>query len=170
MGLRLHRLAWARDAREVDAHEGRKTISAETTFNENLHRPADLEVVLWRLCVRVSDRAKAAGLAGGVVALKLKTADHRIRSRRRTLHAPTQLADAVFEAARTLLAPEADGTRFRLIGAGLADLGPAGPDAADLLDPKALKRAAAERAVDKARQRFGADAVGKGRGLLKDAD
>jgi DNA polymerase-4 len=170
MGLRLHRLAWAKDAREVDSTEGRKTISAETTFATDLFRRADLEAELWRLVVRVTDRAKAARLAGRVVVLKLKTADHRIRSRRRTLYAPTQLADAVFEEARALLAPEADGTRFRLIGAGLCELSAAGPDAGDLLDPDASRRAAAERAVDKARKRFGEFAVGKGRGLLRDKD
>jgi DNA polymerase-4 len=164
MGARLHRLAWAKDERPVDSSEPRKTISAETTFNADLSRRPELEDALWRLCVRVTDRAKAAGLAGDVVVLKLKTADHRIRTRRRTLRAATQLADAVFQASRALLAPEADGTRFRLIGVGLSSLHDAGPDAGDLLDPKALKRAAAERAVDKARERFGDDAVGKGRG------
>jgi DNA polymerase-4 len=170
MGLRLHRLAWGQDAREVDSSEGRKTISAETTFARDLHRLADLEAALWSLVVRVTDRAKATGLAGRVVVLKLKTADHRIRTRRRTLHEATQLADVVFAEARGLLAPEADGALFRLIGAGLADLSAAGPDAGDLLDPRATRRAAAERAVDKARERFGEDAVVKGRGLRREKD
>jgi DNA polymerase-4 len=169
MGLRLHALAWGRDARPVDGGDKRKSISAETTFDADLHRLADLEAILWRLAVRVTDRAKDSGLAGGVVALKLKTADHKIRSRRRTLPAPTQLADVVFKEARALLAEEADGTRFRLIGVGLSNFHAAGPDAGDLLDPGALRRAAAERAVDKARARWGADAVGKGRGLRGDA-
>jgi DNA polymerase-4 len=168
MGLRLHRLAWGQDAREVDSSEGRKTISAETTFARDLHRLTELEAALWRLVVRVTDRAKAAGLGGRVVVLKLKTAEHKIRTRRRTLHAATQLADAVFEEARALLAPEANGARFRLIGVGLADLTAAEGDAGDLLDPGALRRAAAERAVDKARARFGDGAVGKGRGVLRD--
>jgi DNA polymerase-4 len=164
MGLRLHRLAWAKDARSVNASEERKSISAETTFDADLSRLADLEAALWRLAVKVTDRAKASALAGGVVTLKLKTADHRIRTRRRTLPDPTQLADVVFAQSRALLADEADGARFRLIGVGLSDLSAAGPDAGDLLDPQKLRRAAVERAVDKARARFGEDAVSKGRG------
>jgi DNA polymerase-4 len=167
MGLRLHHLAWAKDDRPVDIRGERKTISAETTFNQDLAKREDLEAALWRLAVRVTDRAKSSGLSGSVVALKLKSADFKIRTRRRTLHAPTQLADAVFKAARALLEPEADGTRYRLIGVGLSGIRMAGPEEADLLDPGAPRREAAERAVDKARARFGAKAVGKGRDLLR---
>jgi DNA polymerase-4 len=167
MGLRLHRLAWAKDDRAVETRGERKTISAETTFNADLSRLDDLEDALWDLSVRVTDRAKTAGASGSAVVLKLKTSDHKIRTRRRTLAAPTQLADAVFKAARALLAPEVDGARYRLIGVGLAQIETAGADAGDLLDPQALRRAAAERAVDKARARFGPDAVGKGRSLHK---
>jgi DNA polymerase-4 len=170
MGLRLAHLARGEDARPVDPSGPRKSISSETTFQTDLHRPEDLEAALWRLCIAVTDRAKASGLAGGVVTLKLKTAEHKIRTRRRTLSAPSQLADVVFPEARALLAAEADGTRFRLIGVGLSSLVGAGGDAGDLLDPSALRRAAAERAVDKARARFGRDAVGKGRGRLREKD
>jgi DNA polymerase-4 len=59
--------------------------------------------------------------------------------------------------------------RYRLIGAGYSVLEPAAGDAADLLDPNALKRAAAERAVDAARAKFGDAAVMKGR-MLKRGD
>jgi DNA polymerase-4 len=113
----------------------------------------------------MTDSAKAKGWAGRTVTLKLKTSDHRIRTRRRTLEQPTQLAETAFRVTQELLRPEADGQPYRLIGAGLSDLEPAGPDAADLLDPGAARRAAAERAADKARARFGDDAVQKGRGL-----
>ncbi|MGD2131868.1 MAG: DNA polymerase IV [Maricaulaceae bacterium] len=164
-GLRLYRLARGEDARAVNTTRGRKSISSETTFNQDLHRLEDLEAALWRLCVRMTDSAKAKGWAGRTVTLKLKTSDHRIRTRRRTLEQPTQLAETAFRVTQELLRPEADGQPYRLIGAGLSDLEPAGPDAADLLDPGAARRAAAERAADKARARFGDDAVQKGRGL-----
>jgi DNA polymerase IV len=50
---------------------------------------------------------------------------------------------------------------------GLSDLTPAeGADRmGDLLDPDAARRAAAERAADAIRARFGADAILKGRAL-----
>ena len=42
-GLRLHHLAHGRDARAVDPEQERKTISAETTFNDDLYKAEDLE-------------------------------------------------------------------------------------------------------------------------------
>jgi DNA polymerase-4 len=102
------------------------------------------------------------------VTLKLKTAAFEVRTRRASLAAPTQLAQALFRTARALLAREAHGPRYRLIGVGLSDLSEAGADAADLADladPAALKRAHAERAADRARSRFGPGVVTTGRGL-----
>ena len=58
-----------------------KTISSETTFDKDLSAYAELESVLWRQAERVSARAKAKGLAGRTIVLKLKTADFRLRTR-----------------------------------------------------------------------------------------
>ncbi len=59
---------------------------------------------------------------------------------------------------------EANGTRFRLLGVGLSNLTPAeGADPAEPDRPRSDKRAAAERAMDKIRAKFGGEAVGTGR-------
>jgi DNA polymerase-4 len=63
-----------------------------------------------------------------------------------------------------MLAREARGNRYRLVGIGISDLTDARADALDLADPRSLKRAKAERASDKARGRFGDSAVTTGRG------
>ena len=62
---------------------------------------------------------------------------------------------------------EADGkTKYRLIGVGLSDFSAAAvADKGDMLDTETPKRAAAEAAIAKARQKFGRDAVLTGRGL-----
>ncbi|MDB5457752.1 MAG: DNA-directed polymerase, partial [Caulobacter sp.] len=65
-GLRLHQLAQGRDSRPVDPDQVRKTISAETTFNDDLHRRGDLEDELWPLCEKVARQARAGGVAGRV--------------------------------------------------------------------------------------------------------
>jgi DNA polymerase-4 len=167
-GLWLHRMANAEDSRPVDSGGEMKTISSETTFNSDLLRLADLEIVLWRQAERVSARAKSYGLAGKTVVLKLKTADFRLRSRSASLSDPTQLADRIFRTAQAALKREADGTRFRLLGVGLSNLVPAGEaDPASLIDTAGDKRAAAERAMDKIRAKFGGQAVGTGRGFKK---
>ena len=72
MGDRLWHLARGQDRRRVSAHAPMKSISNETTFHEDTNDPDLLDGHLWRMCEKVSDRAKAKGLAGRVVTLKLK--------------------------------------------------------------------------------------------------
>ncbi|WP_420432077.1 DNA polymerase IV [Hyphobacterium sp.] len=164
-GYRLARLARGEDYRTVTPDRSRKSVSSETTFFDDIAAPAELEKRLWRQCVRVADMAKAKAVSGHVVTLKLRTAAFKIITRRRTLSKPAQLADTLFRVGRELLEKEADGRKFRLIGIGISNLVDGESDPRDLLDPDAPKRAAAERAMDKARARFGEDAVIKGRAL-----
>ena len=160
----LKRCAHGRDTRPVSPHDDRKSVSSETTFFEDTADLALLEDHLWRLSVKTADRAKAEGVVGVVVTLKLKTSDFKPITRRISLHAPTQLAQEVFRTARPLLAKESGGrVKYRLIGVGLSGLSPYHSDGVDLIDPKVAKRAAAERASDKARAKFGSGAVMTGR-------
>ena len=165
MGYHLSRLSRGEDRRRVSPERDRKSVSTETTFNADHDDRDTLEKHLWRLSVKVADQMKAKAVSGQVVTLKLKTAQFKTRTRRRTLSEPSQLADTLFRVGRDLLDKEVDGTRYRLIGIGFSGLRDAVGDAGDLLDPQAIRRATAERAMDKARERFGSDAVVKGRGL-----
>jgi DNA polymerase-4 len=171
-GRRLFSLANAQDERRVDPDSDRKTLSAETTFNEDVSAVEQLADLLWPLCEKVSDRARAADLAGRTITLKLKTARFKSLTRRRTLSAPTKLAARLFEAGRALLEAEADGrTAYRLIGIGLSDFADASDaDHGDLMDARTPKRAAAEDAIAKARAKFGKGAVITGRGLKSKRD
>jgi DNA polymerase-4 len=165
-GLWLARLANADDTREVHSDGEMKTISSETTFFDDLSKFEDLESVLWRQAERVSARAKSHELAGRTVVLKLKTANFKLKTRSASLEAPTQLADRIFRIARDALKREADGTSYRLLGVGISNLAPAHQaDPSDLIDRSADKRAAAERAMDKLRDKFGTGTVAKGRGV-----
>ena len=162
-GARLARLARGLDDRPVKADREAKSISAETTFDRDLHEFRALELKLWRLTEKVSRRLKANTLAGTTVTLKLKTADFRIRTRAQSLAHPTQLASRIFGAGRELLARETNGTMFRLIGIGVSTLSDAdGADFADLIDRRAAE---AEQAIDRLREKFGDDAVVKGLAL-----
>ena len=110
------RLARGIDDRAVRSDRETKSVSAETTFEEDIASYKPLEQRLWSLTERVSARLKAKGIAGSTVTLKLKTADFKLRTRARSLGAPTLLAARIFAAGRDLLAREIDGTRYRLIG------------------------------------------------------
>lgn len=170
MGNRLYHLSRGEDVRAVHSDRETKSVSAETTFNDDLSSGQDLVPILRALSEKVSARLKKSGIAGRTVVLKLKTADFRIRTRNRQLADPTRLADRIFSVGRELLAKETDGTRYRLIGIGVSDLTDDGrADPPDLIDPQAAKRAKAEVAVDALRGKFGRLAVetgytfGKGR-------
>jgi DNA polymerase-4 len=167
MGYRLWHLARGQDKRRVSAHEPMKSISNETTFFEDTSSLKILDGHLWRMALKVSDRAKAKDLAGRVVTLKLKKANHKIITRRVSLRDATQIADRIYRTARGLFDQVGDQGPYRLLGCGLSDLCPADQAdiSGDLLDPNATRRSQAERATDDIRKRFGSDAIVKGRAL-----
>lgn len=168
MGERLWTLARGQDSRRVSANHPVKSISNETTFATDTADPDVLDGHLWRMAEKVSDRAKARDLAGRVVTLKLKTADHRLLTRRHSLRDATHFADTIYRAARELFdRGRGAAGPFRLLGVGLSDLCPAAQAdrSGDLLDPAATARHAAERTTDAIRRRFGAQAIRKGRSL-----
>ena len=167
MGDRLWHLARGLDTRRVNRDERLKSVSKETTFDEDTSDPDILDGHIWRLSEQVADRAKAKDLAGGTVTLKLKRADFTLISRRHSLHGPTQTTDRIYREARRLMDIVQDPGPFRLIGVGISDLAPATAAdlTADLLDPDAGKRSKAEHATDTIRAKFGKDAIMKGRAL-----
>jgi DNA polymerase-4 len=165
IGRRLYGLSFARDSRHVAHRRETKSISAETTFAIDMHDAQKLSDALWPLCETVARRAKADGLEGCAIHLKLKTSAFKTRTLSRRLSDPTQLADVLFRHGADLLRQAIDGTDYRLIGIGLAALSPSlTHDAQDLIDRAANERARAERAMDKVRAKFGTGAIGKGRG------
>lgn len=163
MGARLYHLSRGEDQRLVSTDDHAKSISAETTFNSDIADRAELERILWPLAEKVSRRAKAEGVAGHTVVLKLKTADFKTRTRNVSLGDPTLLANRIYDAALPLLAKETTGTAFRLIGVGITGLIDAQPEQeTETLDMTTAARARAELAVDKIRGKFGTAAVGRG--------
>ncbi len=163
-GARLARLARGEDARPVARDGEMKTISCETTFDRDLADFDMLSTELLALSERLSARLKERQLVGDTVTLKLKSAGFRLRTRARHLIISTQLATVLYETGRQLLAREIDGTSFRLIGIGLSGLSEAkGADPVDLVEPQVARLAAAERAIDRVRSRFGGDAVVRGK-------
>ena len=165
IGRRLHALAFGLDDRRVTPDRPVKSVSAETTFETDIAGAEPLLGHLWRLSVRVSDRAKARGIAGTTVTLKLKTAGFRGLTRQTGLADPSNLADDLYAAGEALLGPALAQGPFRLIGIGLGGLCPAGIGEALLFDDARAARARAERVTDEIRARFGPDTIYRGRAL-----
>ena len=169
MGKRLYHLSRGEDDREVHLNDGAKSVSSETTFFDDISRYDDLVPILRRLSEQVAARLRKACISGQTVVLKLKTADFKSRTRNRKLEDPTMLADRIFRTGIELLRKETDGTKFRLIGIGVSDLGDAErADPPDLVDPQAARRAAAEAAMNQLRDKFGKASVETGYTFGKD--
>ena len=166
-GKRLKALASGKDNRRVMAERLIKSISNETTFGENILKHEILIGHLWRMCEKVSDRAKSREIAGKVGVIKLKTDKHRLITRRLTFKEPTNMADRLFNALEPLLKSEIKEVKFRLLGVTLTDLCDQkyADLTDDLLDPNAQNRQKAELATDKIRRKFGVNAIIKGRSL-----
>lgn len=163
MGQRLSRLSRGIDDRDVHLNDPAKSVSAETTFFDDISRYEELVPVLRNLSEKVAWRLKKGDIAGHTVVLKMKTADFKSRTRNRKLEDPTQLADRIFRTGIELLQKETDGTKFRLIGIGVTDLcDPTRADPPDLIDVQSGRRAAAEAAMDKLRDKFGKGTVETG--------
>lgn len=115
-------LARGEDRRPVEPESECKSISRETTFDEDVSDPAVLRHVLAALVADVGVRLRRRGLWAGAVTLKLRTPDFATRTRRKKLASPVQDDDRIFEEASALLAEGHRGEPLRLIGVGVSDL------------------------------------------------
>jgi DNA polymerase IV len=121
-GKRLAQYAHGQDDREVTPSRPTKSISAEDTFRKDIAGEAQLVAEAAHLSPKVAAALVRKGLAGQTVVLKLKTSDFKLSTRHLRLAHPTQRAELIQQAAATLIAREADGRLFRLVGVGVADL------------------------------------------------
>jgi len=167
MGSKLYHFARAEDDRKVTPESETKSVSNETTFNNNLHTFNDLKAQLKPLCEKISERMKKAKLAGRTVTLKLKTTGFRTLSRSRQLPNATQSFDALYECSLALLEPECNGRSYRLIGTGFSTLMDEDkvvmppPDLFELAQNQKDHRSA--KAIEEIRKKYGGSAIIKGR-------
>lgn len=163
MGRRLYNLSRGIDHRTIERRSGAKSVSHETTFNEDYATADVLVPVLRSLSEKVSARLKEQNIAGRTVILKLKDKEFKSITRNRQISDATQLADKIFRAALIMLERELDGTKYRLLGVGVSDFVDAErADPLDLVDIDGARRAKAERAIDALRHKFGDKAVETG--------
>jgi DNA polymerase-4 len=128
-GAVLQRLAQGRDRQPVDGSKPAKTISAETTFEDDVSDRGQLERALRDLTDRVTERLKTDGVRARTVYVKLKLPDFRLVSRQVSRTSPTDDVETIFRAARSALEKSHVESRpVRLIGVGLSGLEHPEPD------------------------------------------
>jgi len=160
-GHHLHELSWGRDPRPVEREHREKSIGSDTTFDEDVDDAAAIRRHLLALSERTAARMRAAGLSGRTVTLKVRFSDFTTITRARTLREPTDSGRTLHEAAVGLFdALGLQRARIRLVGvraSGLTDTAQT-PLQGRIGEPEHGWRDA-DRAVDRARSRFGAGSV-----------
>jgi len=156
----LRELACGIDRRVVVPDARAKSLSHETTFAKDVADHEWLRARALALTEQVARRARASGVVGRRVQLKLRYGDFRTVTRAQTLAAPSAETDVVWRTVSALLAAQLDRDpgAFRLIGVGLADLAGEGAQG----DLFAAGRGALDGLSDRIAGRFGEGAVRRG--------
>src|SRR2546430_3038785 len=102
-GAVLQRLAQGRDRAPVDGSRPAKTISAETTVDQDGSDRVQLEHALRDLTDRVTERLKTDGGRARTVYVKLNVPDFSVVSRQVRRTRPSDDVQAIFRAARSAL-------------------------------------------------------------------
>jgi DNA polymerase IV len=141
----LQELAKGIDRDPVVAGREPKSLSHETTFEEDTIDPIFLEHTLRGFLSELTHDLRLQGLAAGAFSVKLKDATFIITARQRQFPEPLNYDPAMWKAIqpalRGLIAPR---TRYRLVGLSLSDLVPA---TESLFDQRTTKAIAAMDAV-----------------------
>jgi DNA polymerase-4 len=155
----LQALAWGHDPRPVEPERVEKSVSAETTFDEDIGDAQVLRRTLLAQANRVAARLRAAGYVGRTVAIKVRLSDFQTLSRSRTLPQATDVAREVFDTAWGLFRALAPGDKIRLLGVRVEGLGGADDARQLVLGQRESGWREAERAADAAAARFGPSVV-----------
>ncbi|MCP5444047.1 MAG: DNA polymerase IV [Chromatiaceae bacterium] len=156
----FHQQALGIASAEVVPGRGRKSISRETTFEEDLLDQETLHAVLRRLTAKVAATARREQLSGSVVTLKIRFAGFETHTRQHRLTVPTHDERVILrEAWRLFLHGKLPRKPVRLIGVGISDWQQpdSEPTQADLFEPP-QKREKDDRlleTLDRVADRFG---------------
>jgi DNA polymerase-4 len=124
-GSWMHEAANGRDERPVVTHSEPKSISRETTFEDDLHPVRDREAlsrIFTELCARLAGDLERKGYAGRTIGLKLRYDNFKTLTRDCTLEAPTRDATAIRRAAGECLKRVPLERRIRLLGVRVGSL------------------------------------------------
>jgi len=103
-GPTARELARGNDDRPVVCGAPPKSLGTESTFEHDLRTREALLKPILQQSMQVADRLVDKGLWAHVITLKIKYGDHRIRTRQLRLQRAVSDTDAIFGAARALLA------------------------------------------------------------------
>ena len=160
------RLAQGVDNREVESNREAKSISSEQTFATDI---TDKDILLEVLLSQVEDvaqRLRLNDLDAKTITLKLRYEDFRTITRSSTFVQPTNTTKTLWQEAEQVFLKwhKKSAGALRLLGFGASGLRHAGSSQRQLFEePEQEKQKRLDEAFDKIRNKFGHDALRRGK-------
>ncbi len=161
----MRRRAAGIDDRPVVADSADKSISHEETFDQDTSDAEELVARLSRMADAVASRLRKRSLVAATVVIKLRTADFSTFTRQQGMRPAADHSAIIYKLARDLLErwlAQNPGKRLRLLGVGVTDLAEA--EQLDMFESPE-QGSQMDDTVDAIRDKFGSDALKRGRSL-----
>jgi len=164
----IHALAHGRDDRTVVTESEAKSISAETTFDDDLQDRELIRSHLIDLIEQVGRRVRASALHASTISIKMRFDDFQTMTRQMTLASPVCSDRKLIETGLELYKRQQFQQPLRLIGFGVSGFSPGTPISGQLdlfEDPDAIRErrdARLDGVVDRIREKMGRDKVRRG--------
>jgi DNA polymerase IV len=163
LGMHLHELAMGHDERPVVPNWEPKSVSNETTFNEDTRDRELLVGTIRKLAESVGRRLRRENYRARKVTLKLRYEPFETHTRQVSVKTPIDSDEEIIRLALSLFEQFPLDRRIRLIGVGTGEIVRPGdgPTQLGLFEDK-QKDGALDRTVDKIRERFGDHLIHRG--------
>ena len=176
-GEKLGALAWNRDPREIKTQRRARSAGAQSALGKKPAEESVFRPTLRHLADRIGARLRAKSLSGRTVTVRVRFADLHAVTRSLTLDAPISataiLAEIAEDLVREVLVDHPREHKISLLAISVSHLKKDSDLQLDLAlgladearrpgSKRGMARWAADRAVDKIRERFGWGAVGYG--------
>jgi hypothetical protein len=165
-GRFLHDCAWGRGEEHLELEYEQKSISRDTSFEQDTTDMSYVKAMLYYLTERACRALRRMHRAAWTVSVKLRYSDFATVGKSCTLPEPSNQDNVVYKAAETLLDRlYARPISVRLIGVHLSGLVSDGQKQLRIWEPQQLRHDRLYEASDRIRDRFGFCALMKGPAL-----
>ncbi len=166
-GHALWRLSNGIDDRPVESRGVQKSISQETTFDEDVDNPEEIERTLFKLAESLARTMRKQSLKGRTVILKIRLEDFTTFTRSQTFSEFVDSTEIIKGVAISMYRKfQLNKKRVRLVGIGMSQLNTISGEQLGLFDQQEPINEKLVRLLDSLKDKFGEDAVQRGTHLL----
>ncbi len=162
-GNELQRCARGMYDSPIELEREVKSVSNETTFEQDVSDREILLRTLQRLSDKVGYRLRAARRTAGTIRLKLRWADFSVITRQTTLSQPANLNSVIYKTVCEMFQKEwKRGRKVRLMGVCGSSLQPAGNQISLFPSEQNIREARLLSALDSLREKYGTSVIQRG--------